>query len=169
MKYVAAIEEQEVELSVEANGRIMEIRLAESGDIIDYERISPTRYSVLLDGQSYLLQVEPNGAGFEVTHRNQSVDVILKDEVDLIRERYGMGKKAAEMHGVVKAPIPGKVVEIEVEEGQTVAPDDGLMSLEAMKMENEIKAPIGGVIAKIHVQQNESIEKDTILLEIDSE
>ncbi|MBS1272026.1 MAG: 2-oxoglutarate carboxylase large subunit [Candidatus Marinimicrobia bacterium] len=169
MKYVACIEDREVEIAVEANGRIMDIRLRGSDESIDFQRISQSRYSILLDGKSYSMQVTENGANFEVTHRNQSVDVVIKDEIDLIRERFGMGRGAADAHGVVKAPIPGMVVEIEVGEGQTIEPDAGLMILEAMKMENEIKAPIGGVISKIHVEQGQSIDKNAILLEIDSE
>jgi len=169
MKYVACIEDREVEISVEANGRIMEIRLIGSDEAIDYHRISLSRYSIILDGKSYSVQVTENGTGFEVTHRNQAVDVIIKDEIDLIRERYGMGKTRADMHGVVRAPIPGMVVEIEVEEGETIEPGTGLMILEAMKMENEIIAPLGGIISKIHVIPGQSIEKDAMLLEIDSE
>lgn len=169
MRYQAVIGEQEIEISVEANGRIMEILLADSGESVDYQRISAARYSILIGGKSYSLQVEKNNPGFEVTHRNQAVEVLIKDEIDLIRERYGMGAGLAEMHGIVKAPIPGKVVKIEVEEGQTVEPDTGLMILEAMKMENEIKAPVGGVIAKIFVSEGDNLDKDAQLLEIETE
>lgn len=169
MKYIATIDDQEFAIDVHANGQVFDISVEDYERSIDCKRISPSRYSLLIDGKSYLMQVQKNQTGFEVFFHNQPVKVMIKDEVDLLREKFGMGDIAAEMHGVVQAPIPGMVVQIVVEEGQTVAQDAGLMVIEAMKMENEIKAPIAGNIKKIHVEQGQNIDKDAILIEIDPE
>lgn len=167
MRYVAVVGEREITLEVNSHGEMTEIHLGE--DAVDVRQVSQTQYSLLLNGKSYLLNVEKNAAGYEVSNRNRTREVLVKDETDMIRERYGMGDALADLHGVVQAPIPGLVVRLEVSEGDEVAKDDGLMVLEAMKMENEIKAPVAGVISKIHVAEGDNIEKDTVLIEIESE
>ena len=61
----------------------------------------------------------------------------------IIRTRGG---KVGAGGQVLKAPMPGKVVLVEVEVGQVVAAGDGLIVLEAMKMENEFRAAAPGTV-----------------------
>jgi len=70
--------------------------------------------------------------------------------------------------GVVRAPMPGLVVRIEVEEGQRVDAGAGLVVVEAMKMENELRAPHGGVVTRIHVGVGEAVEKGAVLVTLAS-
>ena len=66
------------------------------------------------------------------------------------------------------SPMPGKIVDIFMSEGDLVNEGEPILSLEAMKMQNEINAPCNGVIRKIHVQQGQSVLKDELLVEISS-
>ncbi len=66
------------------------------------------------------------------------------------------------------APIPGKITEIFLAEGDLVNKGESILSLEAMKMQNEIAATCNGVIRKIKVQQGQSVMKDELLVEISS-
>ncbi len=66
----------------------------------------------------------------------------------------------------VMAPMPGRIVKIEVQEGEEVAVGQGLIVVEAMKMENEFKALKKGVVQKIHVQVGQAVEAKTLLMEI---
>ncbi len=68
--------------------------------------------------------------------------------------------------GVVKAPMPGMILRLEVEEGQAVTRGVGLVILEAMKMENEIRAPEDGVVVRIHAKPGRAVEKGTPLVEL---
>ena len=72
-----------------------------------------------------------------------------------------MGPKA------LKAPMPGMVVRVEVEVGQTVAPGDGLVIVEAMKMENELKSEGAGRVSRVLVQPGQTVEKDQTLIEFE--
>ena len=67
---------------------------------------------------------------------------------------------------VVKAPMPGMILRLEVEEGQAVTRGVGLVVLEAMKMENEIRAPEDGVVVRIHAEPGRAVEKGTPLVEL---
>lgn len=66
----------------------------------------------------------------------------------------------------VMAQMPGRIVKIEVQEGEEVAVGQGLIVVEAMKMENEFKALKKGVVQKIHVQVGQAVEAKTLLMEI---
>ena len=70
--------------------------------------------------------------------------------------------------GVVKAPMPGKVIKIFVTEGETVRRNQALLIVEAMKMENEIKSSLEGSVKKIHVSAGELVDPEKVLLELEA-
>lgn len=63
----------------------------------------------------------------------------------------------------LKAPLPGTVIRIEVDEGREVKKGDTILVIEAMKMETEIKAPISGIVSSIVVLQGEQVEAGHVL------
>jgi len=66
--------------------------------------------------------------------------------------------------GVVKAPMPGLVVRVEVTVGQRVEAGAGLVVVEAMKMENELRAPRSGVVETVHVAAGQTVDKGASLV-----
>jgi biotin carboxyl carrier protein len=68
----------------------------------------------------------------------------------------------------IVAPMPGKIVELFLSEGDLVNKGEPILTLEAMKMQNEITANCNGVIRKIKVQAGQSVMKDELLVEIQS-
>ncbi len=70
--------------------------------------------------------------------------------------------------GAVAAPMPGKVLEIRVEEGQQVTAGQVVAVLEAMKMENHLSATDDGVVTEIRVAVGDQVEKDVLLMVIES-
>jgi len=66
----------------------------------------------------------------------------------------------------VKAPMPGKILEILVKVGDQVKEDDEVIMLEAMKMENPIYAPGDGTVKEIKVKANDSVETDQLMMVI---
>ncbi|HEY8104468.1 MAG TPA: biotin/lipoyl-containing protein [Gemmatimonadales bacterium] len=70
--------------------------------------------------------------------------------------------------GVLKAPMPGLVVRLEVEPGQLVAPGGGVLVLEAMKMENELRSPAGGRVRAVLVRAGQAVEKGQALVEFEA-
>ena len=65
---------------------------------------------------------------------------------------------------VVKAPMPGTVVNVVVSAGQAVKAGDDLVFIEAMKMETPVKAPQDGTIATVDVSKGESVESGKVLV-----
>ncbi len=69
---------------------------------------------------------------------------------------------------VVKAPIPGKILQILIEEGENVEKDQLILILEAMKMKNRILSPIIGKITQIYVEEGEMVPQDHPLIKIEN-
>ena len=61
---------------------------------------------------------------------------------------------------VVKAPMPGNILKVNVTAGQAVKEGEVLVILEAMKMENEIMAPKAGTVAQVLVQKGATVDTD---------
>ncbi len=64
----------------------------------------------------------------------------------------------------IDTPMAGKVLEINVKVGDTIAEDDEVIILEAMKMENPIFAPEAGVVKEIKVKEGQMINEGDVLI-----
>ena len=67
---------------------------------------------------------------------------------------------------VVKSPMPGNVLKINVSQGQQVKEGDVLLILEAMKMENEVVSPKAGTVAQVVVAKGAVVETGSALVVI---
>ncbi len=88
---------------------------------------------------------------------------VQDDRSRQIEALTGQGRKVA-AGGVVKAPMPGLVVRVEVSEGKAVEVGEALVVVEAMKMENELRATYKGVVERIHVKAGDRVEKGAPLV-----
>ena len=70
--------------------------------------------------------------------------------------------------GGLVAPMPGKVINLNVKKGSKVKTGDTLVILEAMKMEHSIKAAEDGIISELYVNNNDQVENGALLMVIDS-
>lgn len=95
------------------------------------------------------------GERFEV----EAVD----DRTRQIQALTGRGR-APVSGGLVKAPMPGLVVRVEVVVGQKVEIGAGLVVVEAMKMENELRAQRAGVVETVHVAPGQTVDKGASLI-----
>ncbi len=80
-----------------------------------------------------------------------------------------LGFLKASKHSVkdIRSPMPGLVVSIYVEPGQSVEEGDKLIGLEAMKMENMLKSPGVGIVKNINVACGDTVEKNALLIELE--
>ncbi len=66
----------------------------------------------------------------------------------------------------VNAPMPGNILSVNVQVGDTVSEGQVLMILEAMKMENEIMAPVSGKVTAVNVTKGAVVESGALLCTI---
>lgn len=123
--------------------------------------------SIVLDGTPHVVTVERDGGETKVWVNGQPIEVEVRTEADLLLERFGLdaGDTAADRE--VKAPMPGLVLRVLVEPGDTVEAGQGVVVLEAMKMENELAAPAAGTVAAVRVSSGDAVGKNDVLVEVD--
>jgi pyruvate carboxylase subunit B len=119
-----------------------------------------------LDGVARTFAVARGSDRWEVQRKGRTFAVEVSDERTLSLRRM-VGQRAHRSDGGrVRAPMPGLVVRLEVEEGQEVSAGTGLLVLEAMKMENEIRSTAAGVVSQILVAPGQKVDKGTELIVI---
>ena len=124
-------------------------------------------FHLILNNKSYVADVVNcnfSNKSFDIQINNHVYTVVLKDKYDDLLEQLGMSSGSVKLDKEVKAPMPGRVLELLVEVGETVKEGGGLLVLEAMKMENIIKSPCEGIIKAIVVKQENNVDKNAILV-----
>lgn len=144
-----------------------------------------TRYKVVVDGNSILVDGQPFVVGFDegrVLVDGTPHDVRLEGDQALVSgiahalsieglEEDQAGPRGAAAgaagEGAVTAIMPGKIIRVLVAEGDEVAEGDVICILEAMKMENELKAPKSGVVKVLYVESGQDVEMGSVIAEIE--
>ena len=107
---------------------------------------------------------------WEIHHRGRTFRVEVADERRWrMRRARSDGMSAAARLEPVRAPMPGLVLRVDVEEGQRVAEGQGLLIVEAMKMENELHARAAGRVRRVHVAAGESVRRGDVLVEFEQD
>jgi len=132
------------EISVEIDpGKILEIRLQALGETNDE---GEAKVFFELNGQPRVIRVPDRKA----------------KATTLKRPKAEVGNA-----GHIGAPMPGSVATVLVSAGQTIAPGDLLLTIEAMKMETGISAENGGLVKAVHVRPGDQIDAKDLLVEME--
>ena len=90
----------------------------------------------------------------------------METPFSLQRMKLLNSKKGKPEKEFVKAPMPGKIIDVLVRENTNVLRGEPLVILEAMKMQNEIQSPVNGQVVSISVKPGNNVMKDDLLIEI---
>jgi biotin carboxyl carrier protein len=154
-------------IAIEVTGQEGRYRVAVGDEVceVDAHEAAEGIWSLLIGDVSHMVDVSERDGVSVVEVDGESYRIRVEEETRyIIRTRGG---KAAAGGQVLRAPMPGKVVHIEVEVGQAVKPGDGLVVLEAMKMENEFRAAVAGTVREIRVQAGQTVNAGDALLVIE--
>ena len=166
MHFIVQLKHVNVPVEVtEHDGRF---RVAVNGEVLEVDARLPQQgiCSLLIGGQSYVADVKEEQGLFLVDVNAESYQLRVEEETRyLLRTRGGTRPEAGGQ--VVAAPMPGKVVHLEVQAGSRVRPGDGLVVLEAMKMENEFKAIVAGIVKEIRVRVGQAVSAGDVLMVIE--
>ena len=162
MKYVTTIEGHEFivdildEHRVSVDGVTYQVDFMPIGD-------QPV-YSLVVDGHSFDAHVYPNEDAWQVLFHGALFTAHVEDEREK-RLRAALAGRVAEHEDYhLKAPMPGMVVSIPVDEGQVILKGDVLVVLESMKMQNELRSPRDGKVIRVRVEIGDRVElKETLL------
>lgn len=157
------------------NGKTFEIAPGDESWIVDgnalnwdVSSLGAGHFHILYKGKGYnaeLVKTDADTKTVELKINGRKYSVQLKDKFDLLLEKMGMNNTGAGKLNVLKAPMPGLIIDLRVETGQTVKAGDPLLVLEAMKMENVIKAQGEGTVKQLKIKKGDSVEKNQVLIE----
>jgi biotin carboxyl carrier protein len=128
----------------------------------DATEIAPNIFSILIDGHSHEVRITPSSGGtftLQTAHREFTAQVIDP------RAWRGRHHAAGEAEGrqQILAPMPGKVVRLLVQAGDTVEAGQGLLVVEAMKMQNEIRSPKRGTVERLLAKEGQPVNAGEVL------
>jgi biotin carboxyl carrier protein len=151
VKLKAIIGETEEELELELDGERVSARVGARSYELEAREIEPGVYLFFFDNKV----------------REFRVDDTIKI-VDPRRLRSGQNS-GGHHHGVAQivAQMPGKVVKVQVEAGETVEKGVGVVVVEAMKMQNEMKSPRAGVVVSVNVKPGDTVNAGDVLFVLD--
>ena len=151
-----------MKISVAVNGRTHEVDPDHAGTQI--ESVEPGVYSVLREGRCYEARVEAADDCVVVFIEGHRLAVEVRDPRRYSRQKGGKG---VEGRLNVVAPMPGKVVRLLTEVGDTVVEGQGLLVVEAMKMQNELSAPKAGRVSAVTAREGATVSAGEVLAVIE--
>jgi propionyl-CoA carboxylase alpha chain len=122
---------------------------------------------VYINKKKYLFQFEKFRNYLSITYLDYSVNFNFYDKTTAKFEKYMIEEESKDLSKYLLAPMPGKIVSVNVKDGQKIKSGENLLILEAMKMENLITATKDTKIKKINIKENDAVEVDQILIEFD--
>lgn len=166
MKYAVLVDDQIIEVEVDGD------RVVVAGETHN-ATLSPIAGTplrqLLLDGRPTTLAVESLGRGrWALIPGGERWEVEVLDERTRHIRSLTAGGDRPTASPLLKAPMPGLVLRVQVEAGDRVEAGKGLVVLEAMKMENELKSRAAGVVRAVRVRPGEAVEKGQVLLEFEA-
>ena len=169
MAYSAELHQQTHRIAVHPAGdSTFTIEIDGVARTVDSRRIGATTYSLLIDGRSIVAEVSADGDQFTVSIGGEVFRLRLVDERR--RRQVTLGEPEEEKgRREVRSLMPGKVVEVLVEVGDTVVRDQGLLIIEAMKMENELKSPAAGEVKEILVRPGQAVDGGQLLAVVEAQ
>lgn len=85
------------------------------------------------------------------------------------RDFQGSGAGGVSNESAIMSPMPGRVSQVFVTEGDSVAEGNVLLEIEAMKMTQALKAPFSAVVLKVNTSKAETVDDSTVLVELERE
>jgi len=135
----------------EFDGRQHQVRIRQTSD---------DGCTLFMDGASRRVVIHADGDRLEIVHDHRRWKVTR-------HRRFESVTSASQGSGRIVAPMPGKVIQVLVAEGDEVTEGQTLALMEAMKMELSIKAEVAGSVKAIGAAEGDLVEADVMVLEIE--
>jgi biotin carboxyl carrier protein len=167
-----------MENQLSINGECVSISLEEENHLLKvcFEEKCVSGEVGIISEKSLVLQIENHCYRVDWAEKDGKIwlavngHIFTAEEPDEADAGCYEGDQGADLGRLlITSPMPGKVIKIDVVEGEAVRKNQTLAVVEAMKMENEIKAGREGRVLKIYVHPGDLVNPETPLIELDAE
>jgi biotin carboxyl carrier protein len=183
MRYVATLQNQTITIDLPTNGHQRDVTLGNRALAVAWRPVGETsltvgeasemragHYSLLVGARSFDVYIQPvtaedeDGAArvFDVHLRGHVYRVRLADErTRALASLAGGAHSAGDVN--IRAPMPGLVSNVLIEEGAEVQRGEAVIVLEAMKMENDLTTPRPGIVKSLRVTKGQTVNQGDLL------
>jgi len=164
-EYVVTINEKKIKVNFSNNSKAFI-----NGKEYDYKlsRLNNNTYNISLDNKTFLITARrSNSSEYSITLNGKVIETRV---LTALQERAAnLIELKADKHSttIIKSPMPGMILKVKKQKGDSVERGDSLIILEAMKMENDIRSPVSGTIKEVKVSEGQAVEKGVSLLIIE--
>lgn len=170
MKFIVRIESQEKVVNINEQNGFYAVEIDGKKSIVDCQHFGHKNYlSLLIDNKSYLIESAPlqiDEGRYYASVMGRYYDVEVLDEL-LVATRKAESIVQSTGEYFVSSPMPGLIIDIKVNVGDTIEAGSVVVIMEAMKMQNELIAEVSGVVKEILVKPSESVDSQTPLVKIE--
>jgi 3-methylcrotonyl-CoA carboxylase alpha subunit len=144
-----------VDISATYAGRTLTIDVENERHSIEMMEFEGQTLRLLIDGKPAEARFHRSGLQLFVEAAGHHLTLSQPDYTDYESKTLG--------EGPVRAPMPGRVLKLEITRGAPVRAGDRLLVLEAMKMEHVLRAPVAGRVADISVAEGQQVREGDLL------
>jgi biotin carboxyl carrier protein len=148
---------------IDMDGRLLDVDCRNFGD--------KDAFSLLIDHKSYLVEaapVRPETGEYFARVLGRHYDVEVLDELQVAVRDAERAREHSGAH-LVRAPMPGLVVQVRVQPGARVSVGQAVVVMEAMKMRNELASEVAGIVKSVAVTAGDKVDSQTPLVTIERE
>jgi biotin carboxyl carrier protein len=164
MKYVATVNQKSYTVEIMPDGKLLVDSVERDVSFLSLD--DKSLYSLLVDNASYEGLVEEADGRYNVLMWGALYSVRVMDEREQRLANASAGFVPNDAEVIIRSPMPGLIIDVPVQEGQSVDAGQTLVILESMKMENELKAPRAGTVRSVAVRSGDSVEQNKRLVSI---
>jgi biotin carboxyl carrier protein len=163
MAYAVKVDEREFRIDVRTGAPGFDVVVDGIKHVVEIVGSSQHGFTMIVDQRPYAVV---NNGGDQFVVNDESFTVRVADE-QIQKIMVANPDPYAKKELIIKAPMPGLVLEVMVAEGDSVAGGQGLFIVEAMKMQNEMKTPRDGVVKQVLVDKGQTVNSGDILITIE--
>ena len=165
--WVVAAKDQTFDLTIEQtdSGHRLTDGDGESCEIHHNWAPMQNHFRYTLNGHDFCVQVERQGIAYQIDHFGCRSLLRVLTPAAATYNQHMLEKQTSQTSPYLKSPMPGLLVQIAVESGQTVKTGEPVAVVEAMKMENTLRAERDGVVVNILAQVGDSLASDQPIVE----
>lgn len=128
---------------------------------VEARELRPGVLSLMVDGRAWRVVLEEDASEPAVLIAGERIAYRVEDPRSLRTRRAHAG--GSDGPRAIKASMPGRVVRVLVQAGETVEAHQGMVVIEAMKMQNELKSPKTGVVGEMRAKPGDTVSAGEVL------
>jgi pyruvate carboxylase subunit B len=173
VKYLVNVDGVELALEVTGDGRLtLGDRAVDAALVVTGDNTALLRFGARFHRIRFTRRMTTDAPGipgrreYQLWMSGTQFRAECRDERAVALERLAAvtGRRHAAAH--VIAPMPGLIIAVKVQAGDSVAAGQSILVMEAMKMENELRAAGAGIVRAVHAVPGKAVEKGAVLVEI---